>query len=120
MVILLEFLKEYSEWKFKVGRTTGLTKGIIQQIDVTAIVNYGPHKIAYFANQILSGAIASGGDIPQKGEHLNNVLSDLSTSHPNEKEIFLVGDFNLNPPEIEQLLNYGVCINKSNISGYKK
>jgi hypothetical protein len=46
----------------KSGRTTGLTNGIIEQIDVTAQVSYGTNKTAIFTNQLLAGAMSQGGD----------------------------------------------------------
>ena len=46
----------------KSGRTTGLTTGEIQQIDVTANVQYGPGQIATFSDQLLAGAMSQGGD----------------------------------------------------------
>ncbi len=46
----------------KSGRTTGLTTGSIQQIDVTANVSYGSNKVATFADQLMAGAMSQGGD----------------------------------------------------------
>ncbi len=46
----------------KSGRTTGLTNGTIQQIDVTSVVNYGSGKNATFTDQIMAGNISAGGD----------------------------------------------------------
>ena len=46
----------------KSGRTTGLTTGEIQQIDVTANVQYGPGQVATFSDQLLAGAMSQGGD----------------------------------------------------------
>ncbi len=46
----------------KSGRTTGLTTGEIQQIDVTVNVQYGPGNIAQFTDQLLAGAMSQGGD----------------------------------------------------------
>lgn len=46
----------------KSGRTTGLTSGEIQQIDVTANVQYGPGQTATFSDQLLAGAMSQGGD----------------------------------------------------------
>jgi len=46
----------------KSGRTTGLTNGEIQQIDVTADVQYGGGRIARFTDQLLAGAMSQGGD----------------------------------------------------------
>jgi hypothetical protein len=46
----------------KSGRTTALTTGEIQQVDVTASVQYGDNKIARFTDQLLAGAMSQGGD----------------------------------------------------------
>lgn len=46
----------------KMGRTTGFTTDSVQQIDVTAQVNYGNNKIATFVDQILAGPMSQGGD----------------------------------------------------------
>lgn len=46
----------------KSGRTTGLTTGNIQQIDVTTNVSYGSNKVATFADQLMAGAMSQGGD----------------------------------------------------------
>jgi hypothetical protein len=46
----------------KSGRTTGLTSGVIQQVDVTANVQYGPGQVATFTDQLLAGAMSQGGD----------------------------------------------------------
>ncbi|MEK7250599.1 MAG: hypothetical protein AAB209_09265 [Bacteroidota bacterium] len=46
----------------KSGRTTGLTTGSIQQIDVTANVSYGSNKTATFVDQLMAGAMSQGGD----------------------------------------------------------
>jgi hypothetical protein len=46
----------------KSGRTTGLTHGIIEQVDVTVRVNFGAGKTALFRDQLLAGAMSQGGD----------------------------------------------------------
>lgn len=46
----------------KSGRTTGLTTGSIQQIDVTSTVSYGAGKTATFVDQLMAGAMSQGGD----------------------------------------------------------
>lgn len=46
----------------KSGRTTGLTTGEIQQVDVTVNVQYGPGQIATFTDQLMAGAMSQGGD----------------------------------------------------------
>lgn len=46
----------------KSGRTTGVTQGEIQQVNVTVNVNYGNGRIAQFHDQLLAGAMSQGGD----------------------------------------------------------
>ena len=46
----------------KSGRTTGLTSGEIQQVDVTVDVSYGSDRTARFTDQLLAGAMSQGGD----------------------------------------------------------
>jgi len=46
----------------KSGRTTGLTSGEITQVDVTTQVSYGAGKTATFTDQLMAGAMSSGGD----------------------------------------------------------
>ena len=46
----------------KSGRTTGFTTGVIQQVDVTANVQYGAGQVAVFTDQLLAGAMSQGGD----------------------------------------------------------
>jgi hypothetical protein len=46
----------------KSGRTTGLTSGEIQQVDVTVNVQYGAGRIARFSDQLMAGAMSQGGD----------------------------------------------------------
>ena len=46
----------------KSGRTTGFTTGEIQQVDVTANVQYGAGQVAVFTDQLLAGAMSQGGD----------------------------------------------------------
>ena len=45
----------------KMGRTTGLTKGVVTQIDVTVDVDYAGRR-ARFADQVFAGPISSPGD----------------------------------------------------------
>jgi len=45
----------------KSGRTTGLTHGTIEQIDVTANVLYG-YQMATFTDQVMAGYMCEGGD----------------------------------------------------------
>jgi hypothetical protein len=46
----------------KSGRTTGLTTGEIQQVDVAVNVQYGTGRMARFNDQLLAGAMSQGGD----------------------------------------------------------
>lgn len=45
----------------KMGRTTGLTEGTVQQIDVTISVDFG-NQSAFFTDQIMTGDMSDGGD----------------------------------------------------------
>jgi hypothetical protein len=46
----------------KSGRTTGLTSGEVQQVDVSVNVQYGPGRVALFTDQLLAGPMSQGGD----------------------------------------------------------
>ncbi len=46
----------------KSGRTTGLTHGVIEQVDATVRVNFGSGKTALFTDQLIAGAMSRGGD----------------------------------------------------------
>jgi len=46
----------------KSGRTTGLTTGTIQQVDVTVRVGFGAGRSATFVDQLLAGPMSQGGD----------------------------------------------------------
>jgi hypothetical protein len=46
----------------KSGRTTGLTTGQITQVDVSVNVEYGPGRLARFADQLMAGPMSQGGD----------------------------------------------------------
>lgn len=46
----------------KSGRTTGLTAGEIEQVDVTVDVGYGSGRVARFADQLMAGRMSQGGD----------------------------------------------------------
>ena len=70
----------------KSGRTTGLTTGEIQQVDVTANVQYGEGKIAQFTDQLMAGTMSQGGDsgsaVLDENNHLVGLLfagSDTTT-----------------------------------------
>ena len=61
----------------KSGRTTGFTTGVIQQVDVTANVQYGAGQIAVFTDQLLAGAMSQGGDSGSVVVDENNRLTGL-------------------------------------------
>jgi hypothetical protein len=61
----------------KSGRTTGFTTGEIQQVDVTANVQYGAGQIAVFTDQLLAGAMSQGGDSGSAVVDENNRLTGL-------------------------------------------
>ncbi len=61
----------------KSGRTTGFTTGDIQQVDVTANVQYGAGQIALFTDQLLAGAMSQGGDSGSAVLDDNNRLTGL-------------------------------------------
>ena len=46
----------------KSGRTTGLTKGVIEQVNATVRVNFGAGKTALFTDQLIAGSMSQGGD----------------------------------------------------------
>lgn len=46
----------------KSGRTTGVTRDEVLQVDVTTQVQYGPGQVAVFADQIMAGPMSQGGD----------------------------------------------------------
>jgi hypothetical protein len=46
----------------KSGRTTALTAGEIQQVDVTVDVDYGGGRLARFTDQLAAGPMSNGGD----------------------------------------------------------
>jgi hypothetical protein len=46
----------------KSGRTTGLTRGRIEQVDVTVDVQYGASRIARFTDQLMASRMSQGGD----------------------------------------------------------
>jgi hypothetical protein len=61
----------------KSGRTTALTTGEIQQVNVTSTVQYGENKTALFTDQLLSGAMSQGGDSGSAVLDSNNRLIGL-------------------------------------------
>lgn len=61
----------------KSGRTTGVTNGTIEQIDVSARVSYGSNKVALFTDQVLAGSMSQGGDSGSAVLSENNRLVGL-------------------------------------------
>ena len=61
----------------KSGRTTGFTTGVIEQVEVTANVQYGAGRIAVFTDQLLAGAMSQGGDSGSAVLDENNRLTGL-------------------------------------------
>jgi hypothetical protein len=61
----------------KSGRTTGFTTGVIEQIDVSANVQYGAGQVALFTDQLLAGAMSQGGDSGSAVLDENNRLTGL-------------------------------------------
>jgi hypothetical protein len=61
----------------KSGRTTGLTTGEIQQVDVTVMVQYGAGRVAQFTDQLLAGPMSQGGDSGSAVLDTNNRLVGL-------------------------------------------
>lgn len=61
----------------KSGRTTGLTQGIISQVDVTADVNYGKHGIATFTDCFATEDISDSGDSGSAALTKDNKLAGL-------------------------------------------
>jgi hypothetical protein len=53
---------ELGDTLVKSGRTTGLTTGKVEQVNVTVQVQYGEGKVAVFTDQIMAGAMSQGGD----------------------------------------------------------
>lgn len=46
----------------KSGRTTGVTTGIIEQVEVSVNVQYGAGKVAIFTDQVMAGGMSAPGD----------------------------------------------------------
>ncbi len=61
----------------KSGRTTALTTGEVQQVNVTSTVQYGENKTAIFTDQLLAGAMSQGGDSGSAVLDSNNRLIGL-------------------------------------------
>lgn len=86
----------------KSGRTTGLTTGEIEQVDVTVDVQYGGGRSARFTDQLLAGAVSRGGDSGAAVLDDNNQLlgllfagSDNSTIINRIEHVFAALDLNL-------------------------
>jgi len=50
------------DYIIKSGRTTGVTEGTVDQVDVTVTVQYGTLKLAIFEDQFISTIHSDGGD----------------------------------------------------------
>ena len=61
----------------KSGRTTGLTDGTIDQVDVTADVQYGGSRVARFDDQLIAGPMSQGGDSGSAVLDKDNMLVGL-------------------------------------------
>jgi hypothetical protein len=61
----------------KSGRTTGLTNGVIEQVDVSVNVQYGQGQVAMFTDQLMAGAMSQGGDSGSAVLDENNRLVGL-------------------------------------------
>ncbi|MCK4488300.1 MAG: hypothetical protein KAU38_16265 [Desulfobacterales bacterium] len=61
----------------KSGRTTGLTTGVIEQVDVSVNVQYGQGQVAMFTDQLMAGAMSQGGDSGSAVLDDNNRLMGL-------------------------------------------
>ena len=61
----------------KSGRTTGLTTGTVDQIDVSVNVSYGAAGTALFTDQLMAGAMSDGGDSGSAVLSENNQLVGL-------------------------------------------
>ena len=86
----------------KSGRTTGLTTGEIQQVDVTVNVQYGEGQIAQFMDQLMAGAMSQGGDsgsaVLDESNHLVGLLfagSDTTTIMNRIQNVFSALDVSL-------------------------
>jgi hypothetical protein len=62
----------------KSGRSTGLTEGEIQQVDVSVRVNFGPGRTALFEDQLMAGEMSQPGDSGSVVlDHQNNIVGLL-------------------------------------------
>ncbi len=71
----------------KSGRTTGLTTGTIEQIDVTVKVSYGENKTAVFVDQLMAGNMSAGGDSGSAVLNENNEIVGLLFAGSNTNTI---------------------------------
>lgn len=72
----------------KSGRTTGLTTGVIEQVDVSVNVQYGQNQIAYFTDQLMAGTMSQGGDSGSAILDENNHLLGLIFAGSENSTIF--------------------------------
>ncbi|MEK6697446.1 MAG: hypothetical protein AABZ10_00185 [Nitrospirota bacterium] len=86
----------------KSGRTTALTTGEIQQVDVTVSVQYGGSRVASFTDQLMAGAMSQGGDSGSAVVDTSNRLvgllfagSDTSTIINRIENVFTALDLSL-------------------------
>jgi hypothetical protein len=86
----------------KSGRTTDLTTGEIEQVDVTVNVQYGGGRIARFTEQLFAGPMSRGGDsgsaVLDDGNRLVGLLfagSDNSTIINRIDNVFSALDLSL-------------------------
>jgi hypothetical protein len=67
----------------KSGRTTGLTTGAIQQVDVSVRVNFGVNRVALFTDQVMAGSMSQGGDSGSVVlDQQNNIVGLLFAGSP--------------------------------------
>ena len=88
----------------KSGRTTGLTSGEITQVDVTVRVIYGLVKVATFTDQLMAGAMSSGGDsgsaVLDEGDRVVGLLfagSNSTTTINRIQNVVEALDVNIDP-----------------------
>ena len=87
----------------KSGRTTETTTGNVTGVNVSVKVSYGPGKMAYFRNQILTSAMSKGGDsgsllLSKKDRKAVGLLfagSSAVTIHNNISNVLMA--FNVHP-----------------------
>ena len=72
----------------KSGRTTGLTENIVTATDGMVNVGYGDGKIAVFTDQIMTNAMAEGGDSGSLGINKDNKVVALLFAGSDQVTIF--------------------------------